>query len=285
MCEDSTQGVINKFLAQFTRKELLAWFIIIDLVAITVGIAAWKFSQAKEVVDQIGFASSLASIIMAALAIIYAFFQTNASTEQNTLLQLNVQKIGEQVKDLSGISTEIAQFRTNFNERMQVISSIQGDLAQGNRKMEESISVMTNGLDQLKTKGDSTELIDKVREQLELLREYQSKQNIKVFENLESFVMGSVTKDLLYNTTIKLNSESEIDIEKLREYITNKNHNIKEIIFKDVGFKRKYIMSLYSVSPFDTNKIQDLIRESDSKILIAILGCGRAMPGVHVEIV
>ncbi|MBP2635536.1 MAG: hypothetical protein H6Q72_1443 [Firmicutes bacterium] len=187
MCEDNNQGVVNKFLAQFTRKELLAWFVIIDLVAVTVGIAAWKFSQAQEVVDQIGFASSLASIIMAALAIIYAFFQTNASTEQNTLLQLNVQKIGEQVNALSGISTEIAQFRSNFDERMKIVTSLKDEYLQSNKSIQDSINTIAEITNKLGSVDKNDELIDQIKQEVTKLYNNNQLQNEKFKNNLSSF--------------------------------------------------------------------------------------------------
>jgi len=89
-------SLLDKVLDKFSKKELVAWFIIFDLICIIIGLITWKFSSAKEIIDQVSFAAGICSILLALLAIVYAFFQSNNSSEQYSFLRANINKIEQE---------------------------------------------------------------------------------------------------------------------------------------------------------------------------------------------
>lgn len=94
--DDDKKSLIDKVLFYFSKKELLSWFVIFDLICVIIGLLTWRFSSFQEIVDQVTFAAGVSSILLALLAIVYAFLQSNMSLDQYAFLRANLTKIDQQ---------------------------------------------------------------------------------------------------------------------------------------------------------------------------------------------
>jgi hypothetical protein len=106
------------------KKDLYYGFSIIYLVSILVAVIVWKYSDSKILVDQISFASSIASIILAVVAMIYAFFQTKESSSQNVIVQETLHKISQRVDELMAIRGDISEFKSSQESMLSTLNSI-----------------------------------------------------------------------------------------------------------------------------------------------------------------
>ncbi|MGF7035773.1 hypothetical protein J2T17_006808 [Paenibacillus mucilaginosus] len=97
-----------------SKKDLVYWFIITDLVLLMSGLFTWKFKDTQDVINQVSLISSVSSILLALVAIIYAFFQTLDSKKQGDAQQRTLEKIELQINELGKIKDEFSHIKNEF---------------------------------------------------------------------------------------------------------------------------------------------------------------------------
>ncbi|MFC4778218.1 hypothetical protein ACFO9Q_15570 [Paenibacillus sp. GCM10023252] len=98
-------------LGEMRRRDLIYWFIMIDLTLGIIGLFVWKFYDAKELIDQISFAATLSSILLAIVAMVYSYVQSYESSAQNRMVQSALSSIVDKVDEVSHIRDELALIR------------------------------------------------------------------------------------------------------------------------------------------------------------------------------
>ncbi|SDZ00548.1 hypothetical protein [Thermoactinomyces sp. DSM 45892] len=147
--EKNRKSILDKV----EKKDLIYLFLAIDLILILIAVVVWKYSDAQLLVDQISFGSSIASIILAVVAMIYAFFQTQEASSQNAIVQEALYKISSQVDELNAIRDEINSFRLEqvaMKEQVVSIANNLGDISVQKDIPESAKKELKNVQEQLK---------------------------------------------------------------------------------------------------------------------------------------
>lgn len=110
-----------------TKKDLIYGFIILDLVLLIVGlIVAFVFGEyedPKVIIDQISFTASITSIILAGIAIVYAFFQSREASSQSSLVHEGLKQINERIAQFTTIKEEVILLRKDWDIQSKQINS------------------------------------------------------------------------------------------------------------------------------------------------------------------
>lgn len=108
-----------------TRRELVFIFIIVQLVIFCGGLLIayffGKITDTAVIVNQISLVSSFTSIILALVAIIYAFFQSYSSSQQNQMLHDTLNKINQKIEELVSIKTDVADLRSELTNQLTTV--------------------------------------------------------------------------------------------------------------------------------------------------------------------
>ncbi|MCR8635762.1 hypothetical protein [Paenibacillus radicis (ex Xue et al. 2023)] len=202
---------------KITRKDLVYWFIILDLILAVSGLLTWKFKDSQDVINQISLVSSISSILLALVAIIYAFFQTLASTKQGDNQQRTLEKIEEKIVELGLIKDELAFIKNEFvsfresskSDKIEIIATLDSYLKANNISL----------LDSLKEKHIDIP-IDIQNSVLEKSNKYLEKYIDQVKHSLS----------INDNKDIKRKNEHE-NLMRVFHYINN-NYNVGDFIYR-----------------------------------------------------
>jgi hypothetical protein len=133
---------------QVTRKDLAYW--IIFLIGFNIFALSGKLSHDTTLINYIGFAGTLLSIVLAIIAIIYSYFQSSSFENTKFKLDQSVEKIEEASSSLSkmnkieeltaSISASVNNFETNLASS---ITDLQSGLTQLAGTFEERLHLFT----------------------------------------------------------------------------------------------------------------------------------------------
>ncbi|NIK67953.1 hypothetical protein [Paenibacillus sp. BK720] len=129
------------FMDSITKRELIYWFIIFDLILLITGALTWKFKNSQDVINQISLVSSISSILLALVAIVYAFFQSQDSSKQSGQLQNTLMKINDKIEELTEIKDELRSIKDEF---YSFRADSKSDIAQIHTLLEEQKDILTN---------------------------------------------------------------------------------------------------------------------------------------------
>jgi uncharacterized membrane protein len=93
---------------------IILTFIIIDLVVVLITLATWRAKDSQQIINEVSLWSGLASIILAIVAIGFAFLQSYQSTKQSVEVYNALEKINEKVKEISIIKSQVIEIRENL---------------------------------------------------------------------------------------------------------------------------------------------------------------------------
>lgn len=108
-------------------KTVILWNVIFILSMCVLGMFTIYVTNvvidAKTLIEQISFAASFISIILAIMAMIYAFFQARESSQQNIQVQSSLGKIDEKIKELISIKSEFSALNSAMGEQSKWINN------------------------------------------------------------------------------------------------------------------------------------------------------------------
>ncbi|MEK3727178.1 MULTISPECIES: hypothetical protein [unclassified Lysinibacillus] len=99
---------------KITKTNLILCFIIFDLVAVLITIATWRAKDSQQIINEVSLWSGLASIVLAIVAIGFAFLQSYQSTKQSIEVSAALEKINEKVKGISDIQNQVSEIKNNL---------------------------------------------------------------------------------------------------------------------------------------------------------------------------
>lgn len=185
-----------------SKKELVYIFIIIDLVILTVCLVTWKFKDSQDIINQISLVSSVSSILLALVAIIYAFFQTLASTKQNDQMQSTLSNINKKITELGDIKDEFSQIKDEFNSFRE------------------------------SSKSDKLEILGMISQYQELIRQ----NNESLIDNLKEQQI-SIPKEVEQSVLEKSSKQLVTYIDTLKDQIVNSSRSENEILIGNEVFR------------------------------------------------
>jgi hypothetical protein len=113
-------------------KDLVYSFIILDLILIIVGLMVYmvfgKFEDPSIILDQVSFTSGIISIILATVAIIYAFLQSREATSQNRLVHQGLSTVNERIAQFTLIREDFDKMRKVFENQSNHVENSVGDI-------------------------------------------------------------------------------------------------------------------------------------------------------------
>lgn len=187
-----------------TKRELIFIFVIIQLVLICGGLlAAYFFGRVTDttaIVNQISLVSSFTSIILALVAIIYAFFQSYSSSKQNQMLYGTLGKINQKIKELVSLKTDVADLKNDLTTQL---ASVLGGVTETKVTVENSVP--DENKEEINNKLSSIE--DRIKDII--LQNYMNTNHKKYEYRVHVIKKESVEDQEVYewikNLTIKLN--------------------------------------------------------------------------------
>jgi hypothetical protein len=170
-------------LKKLTSREItmIFIFIIIQLViGITIVALAFIFIKVTDsgtLINQISLVSSVTSIMLAFVAIIYAFIQSYNATKQNSAINGTLEKVSFKVNELITLKTDIADLKENLPLKLTHLI----------QNIEETKESVENAKDGSESKDVIYARLDELQNSLEELyqkskRNEENKENKKVFK-------------------------------------------------------------------------------------------------------
>lgn len=95
-----------------TKKDMFYWIIFLVLGVILSFV--WKVSDDSTLVNQFSLVGSVSSILLALIAIAYAFFQANDAGNENKLMLQTLNKIRDEVEQLKDVNDSLKQVENEF---------------------------------------------------------------------------------------------------------------------------------------------------------------------------
>ncbi|MBH0346349.1 hypothetical protein BK731_16710 [Bacillus thuringiensis serovar muju] len=139
-------------------QKVIMWNVIVILALLLLGMitifTTGIMTEGKVLIDQISFASSLTSIILAIMAMIYAFFQARESSQQNVQVQSSLNKIDDKVFELFTMKEDVSSLKKDIELQSEGVSSSISDIKEVIGEIKETAS-------ELKT-PDATEYNQKI---------------------------------------------------------------------------------------------------------------------------
>lgn len=131
--------IMNKT-EKVNKKDLIFTFIILQLLLI-IGVLIVSFifvktTDSATLINQISLVSGVTSIILAFVAIIYAFFQSYSSGRQNKSLENLLSKVSDKVDEIGPLKKEVVDSK---KEITQFLSKLDGSLAKSFQQFDKQI--------------------------------------------------------------------------------------------------------------------------------------------------
>jgi hypothetical protein len=250
-----------------SKKDIIYWFIIFDLVIFLIGLIVFivfnEVTDPKIIIDLISFSSSVASILLAIVAIIYAFLQTNESSRHNTIIKANIDKLDSKMSEFISIKQDFETFRTSdlvsMNEKIADISDAIKALEQKAEIDLSEIDILTT--DHIKN-PDTEELRAKIKG-------YQDELKTEL-RQLEDKVL-----DLKSNNKKKFNFRYDIFITTNRELTYDETSNMPLNIYNILG------VSSYSLNGIGSRGLKISVFTREAILLTKIHKCVEHLESIN----
>lgn len=141
---------------EFKRREWLLLITILLLVEYWITSISYEFSGSSEVINYISFAATISSILLAVIAIIYSFYQSDSQQKSAAI-------IANQIENLRSVSTEIDTSKVALEGQLSRISTVLdkvNDLKEivtgANKQVSDRLEAVHKRFDNLMSKEDRT---------------------------------------------------------------------------------------------------------------------------------
>lgn len=221
-------------LPEITKKDLGYWILILVLAIIT--ILTWRLGDNPDVIGYLGFGGTIASILLAVVALIYSFFQTAASGNTTAILEDSAKKI-ESVTDSLKRVDKIVEIADKLESSLTILESLENNVTaatgifeEGARKFEFFYSDKINGSEFTQNIKASDDESSNTNDQSLFVIE---KLKIKRFVKMELLVLYSL---ILVNDT-----DNFFNLNKFSKYVTSNvfklaPNEVDEIAYMISGF-------------------------------------------------
>ncbi|OHR66536.1 hypothetical protein HMPREF3291_01500 [Bacillus sp. HMSC76G11] len=139
------------------KKSVLV-FIILQLILIIIGLIVYlvfgKFTQPTVILDQVSFTSGIISIILAVVAIVYAFLQSREASSQNKLVHEGLLHINKRIEQFTSI-------KEDFNSMTKVLEKQSAEVNASVEKVNNIVNDIQELSTQIQDKGELSEDIEK----------------------------------------------------------------------------------------------------------------------------
>lgn len=207
--------------SKLQKKDLGYWILILALVIIM--LLTTKLGDNSDVISYVGFGGTIASILLAIVALIYSFFQTAASGNTTAVLQDSAKRIEDVSKKLDKVDDikeitkqlgsslhELIEIKTNILETSASIEKGINEVGQLRQAFSQEIESKSNVIEVSKGNDSNDSIILKVS-----------------FTYLEFL--------LLYSLMLAKNNKTEFNMSKFSEFIYNKNGKSEKLRYFTKG--------------------------------------------------
>lgn len=227
----------NEIISLFDRKDYIYW--IIYLLSIIVLLLVWKWDDEQQLTNQISLVGSVSSILLALVAIGYAFFQSNSSSNENKMMLQTLTKINDEITKLEQVNTSLSHLRSEFVNMKDESSIFQEKMEIGMHNLKTSLEDKS-WIDEIKTQqGEeiSTDLKVKLKEEYE---NHIEKNLGKAFQ-IDNEIMAGILSYIY-----KLQLGEKINEEHLSIFLNNRNikHDSSQIMKEFYKLTKTGLISL-----------------------------------------
>jgi hypothetical protein len=127
-----------------SKKDL--YYIVSFLIVALVFVIAGRLADNIQVVDYVGFAGTIVSILLAVIAIIYSFYQSSTYANANSKLDSSADKIRDATEKLSNVS-EIKSMMTEFKSEVVSLKESMEDVKSKVGKVDSGLSAIKQSFD------------------------------------------------------------------------------------------------------------------------------------------
>lgn len=237
---------------EFSKREIIFSFIIFDLILCIVIVAIWRAETTSELLNQISLGSSIASILLALLAIGYAFIQSRDASQQNISTQIMLDKINEKLEQVKVVKDELNLYRGE-------VASFREDSKTHTTSLLESLKEFSNGeLSQALRKSNATDaVVEKVEEyegRLNRVIDILNRELLETMEVLTKKSLGGSASIFNNDGTLNSNFAAELTFNEpienatLQTELTNYVNDTLETIYPGIT-----LAALVVVDNEDTN--------------------------------
>lgn len=234
----------------FTKKDYIYWNIFLMLTIVL--LLVWKWSNQQELTNQISLVGSVSSILLALVAIGYAFFQTQRNSNENNIMLNTLMKINDEINKLESVNNSLGNINKDLINLKESSSVFQEKMEVDIRKLRLSLEDKSwiDELD-LSVNGDD-KMVNSLKEKLK--NEYVShiEENLKNAFRIDNEVLAHILSHIgrisigdkvdeeeilstLYSRKINANSyDIFVELERLRksgivELVIDKNNPDKRV--------------------------------------------------------
>jgi hypothetical protein len=114
-------------MGKITKREMIYIFIITQLIIFMalggVALIYMKVTDSTTLINQVSLISGVTSIILALIAIVYAFFQSYDSSKQNTLVNETLIRVSTKVDELISLKTDMASMKSDITSQLAEVAA------------------------------------------------------------------------------------------------------------------------------------------------------------------
>lgn len=206
--KDTLKNILKDFP---TRKDLFYWLLISLLFTIVVSV--WKTNNPGMLVDQISLGGTFLSILLAVVAIIFSFVQSNETSRSSFHIIERIGEVAESISALNGLKSELTQ-TIEYQKR--------------------TANEVAKGLEEMKNATDDSELKSKAEKGLIVWKEVQE----KIRENEMNY-------DLSGGIYVRNSQHEKLILDELSKRSPwDVNHLIDFLRYKDINYDKASLIGM-----------------------------------------
>lgn len=205
------------------KKDMFYW--IVMLVASLVLTFVWRAGDQSTLVNQISLVGSVSSILLALIAIGYAFFQTNDAGNENKLMLQTLHNIREEVQQLEEINESLGNVKGEFTDFKESTQNNNNQIMRSLDFLKENLNI--DFIFQILKEKYGEELDDDTKQKIR--ESYSEKFEEKVKDIKEKNVMkvdSELQSEILHYIADYVERGQFIDERDLLEFLMRRNYRI-----------------------------------------------------------
>ena len=235
MSDDKEIQIIEKPEDSPFYEKVYFWiFLCIWILTVGLGVFVWRGASEKTLIDVLSLASSISSIILAALAIVYSYIQTSKQGEAERHMQYTLQKIDKRLDSLNNLNHQLVEYVKTAGQYIDELKHMSSSLNMIREETTEVLSFMK----------ENTENFEKIT------KERTDTPNEEEFEAIKE------QQKVIQHSLLSLNRKLEKNLRSASDNITV-SKNLEKI--RIMNFVRRRIHSLYE-NVRDTTELDSMVK-------------------------
>lgn len=202
-----------------TKKDFIYW--IIFLVAIVILLLVWKWDNEQQLANQISLVGSVSSILLALVAIGYAFFQTQSNSNETKIMLSTLMKVNDEINKLETINKSLKDINKDLVDFQKESSSFQ-------EKMDHNFATLKGSLED-KSWIDQLDFNDDKKNIKDLKEEFKREYGNHISDKLQSaFQIDNEIMAEILSYVGKISLGEQINEDKIIDSLNKKGKKVSK---------------------------------------------------------